>query len=76
MSPAERVGNLVLGAAGKLLAWELARAGRPTAVIERAVIGGSCRYVACRAARCHPRPPHDGQGPEELFASVSDQEKR
>jgi pyruvate/2-oxoglutarate dehydrogenase complex dihydrolipoamide dehydrogenase (E3) component len=62
MSPAERVENLVLGggAAGKLVAWKLARAGRPTAVIERALIGGSCLHIACRAARYHPRPPHDG----------------
>ena len=41
--------NVVLGggAAGKNLAWDLARAGRRTAVIERALIGGSCPNIAC-----------------------------
>ena len=53
MSPAERVENLILGggAAGKLLAWELARAGRRTAVIERALIGGSCPNIACMPSK-------------------------
>ena len=53
MSPAERVENLILGGgtAGKLLAWELARAGRRTAVIERALIGGSCPNIACMPSK-------------------------
>ncbi len=41
--------NVVLGGgeAGKYIAWELARHGRPLVVIERALIGGSCPNVAC-----------------------------
>lgn len=45
----ERVENVVLGGgeAGKYVAWELAKQGRPVLVIERALIGGSCPNVAC-----------------------------
>lgn len=45
----ERYEILILGSgeAGKLLAWELARAGRRTAVVERRWVGGSCPNVAC-----------------------------
>ena len=41
--------NLVIGSgeAGKYLAWNLAKMGQKTAVIERAMIGGSCPNVAC-----------------------------
>ena len=41
--------NVILGGgeAGKYIAWELARHGRPLVVIERALIGGSCPNVAC-----------------------------
>jgi pyruvate/2-oxoglutarate dehydrogenase complex dihydrolipoamide dehydrogenase (E3) component len=41
--------NAVLGGgeAGKYIAWELARQGRPVVVIERALIGGSCPNIAC-----------------------------
>jgi pyruvate/2-oxoglutarate dehydrogenase complex dihydrolipoamide dehydrogenase (E3) component len=44
-----RVENLVVGGgeAGKYVAWELAKQGRPVLVIERALIGGSCPNVAC-----------------------------
>ena len=49
MSAVEHVENVILGggAAGKLIAWELAGAGRRTAVIERGLIGGSCPNIAC-----------------------------
>ena len=49
MSFAEQVENIVLGGgeAGKYVAWELARQGRPTMVIERRLIGGSCPNIAC-----------------------------
>ena len=45
----ESVENLVLGGgeAGKYIAWELAREGRPVTVVERGLIGGSCPNVAC-----------------------------
>lgn len=45
----EPVENLVIGGgeAGKYIAWELAKKGRPVVVIERALIGGSCPNVAC-----------------------------
>jgi pyruvate/2-oxoglutarate dehydrogenase complex dihydrolipoamide dehydrogenase (E3) component len=35
------------GAGGKLLAWEMAKAGRRTAVVERRYIGGSCPNINC-----------------------------
>src|ERR1700704_251446 len=35
------------GEAGKFLAWTMAKAGRPTAVVERRLIGGSCPNIAC-----------------------------
>ena len=49
MSAAEHVENVILGggAAGKLIAWDLAQSGRRTAVIERGLIGGSCPNIAC-----------------------------
>jgi pyruvate/2-oxoglutarate dehydrogenase complex dihydrolipoamide dehydrogenase (E3) component len=41
--------NLVIGSgeAGKYLAWNLAKMGQRTAVVERSMIGGSCPNVAC-----------------------------
>lgn len=49
MSKDERVANVVLGGgeAGKHIAWELARQGRPVVVIERGLIGGACPNIAC-----------------------------
>jgi pyruvate/2-oxoglutarate dehydrogenase complex dihydrolipoamide dehydrogenase (E3) component len=49
MSKDERVSNVVLGGgeAGKHIAWELARQGKPVVVIERGLIGGSCPNIAC-----------------------------
>jgi pyruvate/2-oxoglutarate dehydrogenase complex dihydrolipoamide dehydrogenase (E3) component len=49
MPQPERYDILILGSGegGKLLAWELARAGRRTAVVERRWIGGSCPNIAC-----------------------------
>jgi pyruvate/2-oxoglutarate dehydrogenase complex dihydrolipoamide dehydrogenase (E3) component len=35
------------GAAGKLLAWELASRGKRTAVVERRYVGGACPNIAC-----------------------------
>src|SRR5215469_11193073 len=35
------------GEAGKYLAWTMAKAGKRTAVVERALIGGSCPNIAC-----------------------------
>ncbi len=45
----EQYENLVIGSgeAGKFLAWNLAKQGQKTVVIERSMIGGSCPYVAC-----------------------------
>ena len=45
----ERLENLVIGSggAGKFVAWTMAGAGRRTAVVERAFIGGACPNVAC-----------------------------
>ena len=47
--PTEQVDILILGSGqgGKLLAWDMARSGRRTAVIERRWIGGSCPNIAC-----------------------------
>ena len=41
--------NLVIGSgeAGKYLAWNLAKLGQKTAVVERSMIGGSCPNIAC-----------------------------
>jgi len=41
--------NLVIGSgeSGKCLAWTLAKQGQRTAVVERALIGGSCPNIAC-----------------------------
>jgi pyruvate/2-oxoglutarate dehydrogenase complex dihydrolipoamide dehydrogenase (E3) component len=49
MSAAEHFEDVILGggAAGKLISWDLAGAGRRTAVIERGLIGGSCPNIAC-----------------------------
>src|ERR671919_459850 len=53
MSAAEHFENVILGggAAGKLIFWDLAGAGRRTAVIERALIGGSCPNIACMPSK-------------------------
>ena len=49
MNAAEKYDVLVLGsgAAGKLMAWTMAKEGKRTAVVERKYIGGSCPNVAC-----------------------------
>ena len=49
MTETVHIENAVLGGgeAGKYLAWDLARQGRPVVVIERGLIGGSCPNVAC-----------------------------
>jgi pyruvate/2-oxoglutarate dehydrogenase complex dihydrolipoamide dehydrogenase (E3) component len=45
----EHYQNLVIGSgeAGKYLAWNLAKMGQKTAVVERSMIGGSCPNIAC-----------------------------
>src|ERR1700746_1976497 len=49
MSQPERYEMLVLGsgAGGKLLAWQMAKSGHRTAVVERKLIGGSCPNTNC-----------------------------
>lgn len=49
MAEIEKIENVILGGGepGKYIAWELARQGRPTVVIERGLIGGSCPNIAC-----------------------------
>jgi pyruvate/2-oxoglutarate dehydrogenase complex dihydrolipoamide dehydrogenase (E3) component len=44
---------LILGSGqgGKLLAWDMARSGRRTAVVERRWIGGSCPNIACMPSK-------------------------
>jgi pyruvate/2-oxoglutarate dehydrogenase complex dihydrolipoamide dehydrogenase (E3) component len=46
---AEQCRNLVIGSGvgGKLMAWNLAKRGEKTVVVERSMIGGSCPNVAC-----------------------------
>jgi pyruvate/2-oxoglutarate dehydrogenase complex dihydrolipoamide dehydrogenase (E3) component len=45
----EKHQNLVIGSGvgGKLLAWNLAKRGQKTVVVERSMVGGSCPNVAC-----------------------------
>ncbi|HVX14416.1 MAG TPA: FAD-dependent oxidoreductase [Pirellulales bacterium] len=45
----EHVRNLIIGSgvAGKIIAWTLSTQGQKSAVVERAMIGGSCPNVAC-----------------------------
>jgi pyruvate/2-oxoglutarate dehydrogenase complex dihydrolipoamide dehydrogenase (E3) component len=49
MAQAERFEILILGSGkgGKLLAWDMARSGRRTAVVERRYVGGSCPNINC-----------------------------
>ena len=49
MSQTERYDMLVLGsgAGGKILAWQMAKSGHRTAVVERKLIGGSCPNTNC-----------------------------
>jgi pyruvate/2-oxoglutarate dehydrogenase complex dihydrolipoamide dehydrogenase (E3) component len=49
MAQPERFEILILGSGkgGKLLDWEMARSGRPTAVVESRYIGGSCPNINC-----------------------------
>ena len=53
MAASERFEVLILGsgAGGKLLAWDMARSGRRTAVVERQWIGGSCPNVNCMPSK-------------------------
>ncbi len=53
MAASERFEILILGsgAGGKLLAWDMARSGRRTAVVERQWIGGSCPNVNCMPSK-------------------------
>jgi len=45
----DRYQNLIIGSgvAGKLIAWNLAKQGQKSIVVERAMIGGACPNVAC-----------------------------
>jgi pyruvate/2-oxoglutarate dehydrogenase complex dihydrolipoamide dehydrogenase (E3) component len=49
----EQFHNLIIGSgeAGKYLAWNLAKTGQTTALVERSMVGGSCPNIACL-----PRP--------------------
>jgi pyruvate/2-oxoglutarate dehydrogenase complex dihydrolipoamide dehydrogenase (E3) component len=53
MAALERYDALVLGSGqgGKLLAWDLARSGWRTAVVERRWIGGSCPNINCMPSK-------------------------
>src|SRR5215468_6895407 len=53
MAAPERYDALVLGSGqgGKALAWDLARSGRRTAVVERRWIGGSCPNINCMPSK-------------------------
>src|SRR5499426_3525092 len=53
MAAPERYDALVLGSGqgGKALAWDLARSGRRTAVVERRWVGGSCPNINCMPSK-------------------------
>src|SRR5262245_6728179 len=53
MAQPDRYDILVLGSGtgGKLVAWQVASAGRRTAVVERKWIGGSCPNIACMPSK-------------------------
>jgi len=53
MAAPEQYDAVVLGSGqgGKLLAWDLARSGRRTAVVERRWIGGSCPNINCMPSK-------------------------
>jgi pyruvate/2-oxoglutarate dehydrogenase complex dihydrolipoamide dehydrogenase (E3) component len=53
MSQPEQFDVLILGSgtAGKLMAWHMAGSGRPTAVVERRWVGGSCPNIACMPSK-------------------------
>src|SRR5215468_4285444 len=53
MAQPERYDILVLGSGtgGKLVAWQMATAGRRTAAVERKWIGGSCPNIACMPSK-------------------------
>jgi pyruvate/2-oxoglutarate dehydrogenase complex dihydrolipoamide dehydrogenase (E3) component len=53
MAGPEHYDVLILGsgAGGKLLAWQAARSGQRTAVVERRWIGGSCPNIACMPSK-------------------------
>jgi pyruvate/2-oxoglutarate dehydrogenase complex dihydrolipoamide dehydrogenase (E3) component len=53
MAQPDRYDILVLGSGtgGKLVGWQMARAGRRTAVVERKWIGGSCPNIACMPSK-------------------------
>ena len=87
---AEHVELLIVGSGqgGKLLAWEMARSGSRTAVVERRWIGGSCPNIACMpskneiwSARVAHLAHHAGQfgiiaGPVETDMAAVLQRKR
>ena len=89
MSP-EQVEVLILGSgqSGKLLAWQMARSGRRTTVVERRWVGGSCPNIACMpsknevwSARVAYLAQHAGQfgtiaGPVETDMAAVLQRKR
>ena len=53
MAEPEHFDVLILGSGqgGKVLAWQMARSGRRTAVVERRWIGGSCPNIACMPSK-------------------------
>jgi pyruvate/2-oxoglutarate dehydrogenase complex dihydrolipoamide dehydrogenase (E3) component len=53
MAASERFDILILGSGqgGKLLAWDVGRSGRRTAVVERRWIGGSCPNINCMPSK-------------------------
>lgn len=53
MAESEHYKNLVLGSGegGKYTAWNLAKTGERTVVVERALIGGSCPNIACMPSK-------------------------